>query len=139
MDRFAKACHKLITDGHCEGECCGPIPMKRGLLSARKADIQAEYEDIIPGDEQAAFPVAEDIHCIFMDRTTYLCSIYEERPDVCRKFGDEMHPQMCCPYLRADGTKRTRAERRSVRLGVTERQQKLDKHLSKERNDMMAH
>ena len=50
------------------------------------------------------------------------CKIYNERPEVCKRFGDESHPALCCPYQDKNGRVRSRAERR-----YTERQ--IDKFI----------
>ena len=42
------------------------------------------------------------------------CTIYHDRPAVCRKFGDESTILMTCRYQSADGRIRDRAERRRI-------------------------
>jgi hypothetical protein len=48
----------------------------------------------------------------------YQCNIYEDRPNVCREYGNESSIDMSCPYLKKDGTSRSRQERRSIQRTV---------------------
>jgi len=43
--------------------------------------------------------VDADMKCIMLTED-YRCSIYNERPEVCRKFGEDNHPLLQCPYLK---------------------------------------
>ena len=54
----------------------------------------------------------ENNQCPFLDNC--VCSIYDERPEVCRKFGDETHPNLICPFQDKDGRIRSRQERRKI-------------------------
>lgn len=50
-------------------------------------------------------PITEDLFCPFLKKDLS-CAIYEDRPDVCRKFGDESHELLCCPVQDKDGNAR---------------------------------
>ena len=134
MDLFADECLKLITEGRCQGDCCGCVPFRRELVGKHTKDVQYPFKDAMMDDEKWMFPLTDDLHCVFLNRDTKLCAIYSERPDVCINFGDESHPQMCCPYLRADGTKRNRAERRRTQRAAGKGQDKLNERLGKKRD-----
>ena len=58
-------------------------------------------------------PMTENMTCIFLS-PTFGCIIYDQRPDVCKKYGDETHLLMTCAYQKADGTARTRSERKRI-------------------------
>jgi hypothetical protein len=50
-----------------------------------KEDVLDEmYED-----RYAVINLGKDGYCAFLNRKTRLCEIYEDRPDVCRKFSNE--------------------------------------------------
>jgi Fe-S-cluster containining protein len=135
MGKLAEACHDLITQGICKAECCGPIPFARKFVDKHFDKITVTFEDITPGEKEFAFLITDDVMCVFLDRDTYHCKVYAERPDVCIKFGDETHPQMRCPWLRVDGTKRGRAERRAIVRETSEGQEMLFGHLSSLRDN----
>jgi len=42
------------------------------------------------------------------------CEIYDERPEVCRKFGSGDEPMLDCEYMSADNKMRTDEEREAV-------------------------
>lgn len=133
---FADECKKLVTEGECQADCCGPIPFSRELVGRHNNDIQVPFKDAMRDDPDRMFPLTDDLMCLFLNRDTRLCTIHSERPDVCRQFGDASHPQMCCPYLRADGTKRNRAERRRTVRAVAKGQAKLNEGLGKMRDSI---
>jgi Fe-S-cluster containining protein len=54
-------------------------------------------------------PITKDYLCPFL-KDDLSCAIYNDRPDVCRKYGDESHPMLCCPMQHADGTERSEEE-----------------------------
>lgn len=137
-DVFAEACRTLIDDGDCVVECCGPIPMLRSLVKKHHDLIAVDYTDTIPDHPEFTFPVTCDLMCIFLDGVSKQCSIYPDRPDVCRKFGDESHVEMSCPYLRSDGTKRNRQSRRKIQRAGAAAQERSNAWLSRQRNSMMA-
>jgi len=138
MDRLAAACHDLVESGVCEADCCGPIPMPREFVKEREDLIAADYTDTLPEHEEFMFPVTDDLRCIFLDGVRLECLVHAERPDVCRKFGDESHAQMCCPYLRSDGTPRTKTERKQAMREASAGQKKLNSYLASQRDTKMA-
>jgi Fe-S-cluster containining protein len=114
MDKFAEACLRMVDSGRCAGECCGCIPIDRDVVDANRFEMQVGYTEMIPAGE-LSYPMTDDMACVFLHRMEIRCMIYDQRPDVCRRFGDESHSALFCPYLHADGTERTRSERREVR------------------------
>jgi len=63
--------------------------------------------------------------CVFLKN--HRCVIYDNRPDVCRKFG--VISQLKCPYLRPDGTKRCRQETRRIQREITKSNEKKIKFI----------
>ncbi len=84
--------------------------LNSNLITKHKSLIQVEYTGV-QVDDEAVFASTEDLHCISLDRDTRECLIYKERPDLCRKFGDESHPMLCCPWLTKEGVRRRRVDR----------------------------
>ena len=114
MSKFADTCLKVIDSGRCIGDCCGPIPIDRAVVEANKHLVNVKYIEMIP-ERELSYPLCKDVMCVFLDRVKIRCLIYDQRPDVCRKFGDESHKALWCPYIDKDGEVRTRAERREVK------------------------
>jgi Fe-S-cluster containining protein len=108
----------------CKAECCGIVPIPKEIYKRNKDKIirvADETIDVAEGD--CYIPITKCAHCVFLNYDS-ICNIYEDRPDVCRKFGDESHPMLFCHYLDKDGKERSRQNRRFV-----ERQ--TAKHISK--------
>lgn len=101
----------------CKADCCrGPIPMEASLLEKYPHVRPCTHVIPVEGTTMVkAMHVSEDRRavCPFLgldDR----CSIYHDRPEVCRKFGDESHIFLTCSFQAADGRMRDRAERRRI-------------------------
>ena len=78
----------------CKAECCGVVPMSmefRKLPFARKCEI-AWFGDFFTATD-------ENLTCGFLNEN-YQCSIYEVRPNLCRKFGNGKHELLKCNYLK---------------------------------------
>ena len=113
---FEEKCQELNATGRCKADCCGPTPFQREFIVANYANIPAglEYKlKIIPGAE-VVVPMTEDNHCIFLNRQSFSCQIYAERPQVCREFGNESHRLLSCPHMDSSGKNRLRQQRRSL-------------------------
>lgn len=89
---------KIDWEKHCEGcgECCGPIMFKQKIWEKHKDKAQKLIE-VIPFINASVVPLSEDIFCVFLDRRTKRCLIYDERPNVCRLQGTV--PRLPCPKL----------------------------------------
>ena len=72
---------RVDTQG-CIGLCCSVFELY---------DMEGYPE---PSDEEAAFiddmliPVGEDYTCRHWDQTSKLCTVYEQRPSMCRTYPD---------------------------------------------------
>lgn len=79
------------------GDCCGVVPFPAGFIKEHTAQIQiSEFnieDTLFKGVE---IPVTEDLMCIFLTPEKR-CSIYYERPEVCRLYGTI--PRLKCPKL----------------------------------------
>jgi Fe-S-cluster containining protein len=57
--------------------------------------------------------LTEDLNCPFLDEN-YRCVIYSDRPWICKLFGTKEVKGLKCPYLKTDGSKRGREERKRL-------------------------
>jgi len=105
-------CEKSIKEGVCSAECCGNIPLSKDLiikhLDKIQVDIKKDIEEKFDlGNE--LFYVTKDNRCIFLNRTTKRCEIYEYRPEVCHIFGSGIDKDgqenvlLYCPYFKPNG------------------------------------
>lgn len=120
-----KKCHLK-----CKASCCGITPIPRQIFESNKDKIVTEPQEVIydcgppipktkeePIDlltsEEVAIPITETGRCCFLNKDLS-CNIYEDRPNVCRRFGDESHINLTCLFMSQDGRIRTRQETRSL-------------------------
>lgn len=101
-------CSKCIKT--CQADCCGPVPIPKETV-AKFLPAQPVEHRFDLGDHLVL--VAANGKCAYLG-DDHRCTIYNDRPDVCRKFGDESHVLMTCPYQASNGRIRTRQERRAL-------------------------
>jgi Fe-S-cluster containining protein len=92
------------------GSCCGVTPMDLSLVEKNKDKFQINGKIEIAGDKCVV--LTEDMACIFLNRETKECSIYENRPNLCKIFGfDE---KLLCPYFKSNGSPRSEAKTKQI-------------------------
>jgi Fe-S-cluster containining protein len=96
----------------CKADCCGYVPIPEDLWEKHKAKAQREYKEI-PWDDTHVLPLTEDLNCPFLD-INYKCVIYSDRPWLCQVFGTKEIQGLKCPYLKTDGSKRGKEERKRL-------------------------
>jgi Fe-S-cluster containining protein len=106
----------------CKSVCCGYVPIP-GETYQKYPPLSSDY--VLEGPDKTKF-VVKDNHCAYL--VDNKCTLYEHRPEVCRKFGDETHPMLFCPYQDKDGRVRSRQERRQIDRGI---EKKLKGHYFK--------
>lgn len=144
MSMDCKKCHHI-----CQASCCAAFPIEKSLFERNKHKVVREIlqmeEFESPVMEDKAFrkdgsysmegichaknalhvlPITKNARCCFLNEDLS-CNIYEERPYICRKFGDESHPMMTCCFQSKDGRIRSRQEQRAVCRKVEKHQNKL--------------
>jgi len=80
-----------IPDANCQGLCyqtCGPIAMSR-LEGKRIIDRIGRVPD---------FGFNAELTCDLLDPTTRRCTVYDDRPAICRLWGVVDKPMMTCPF-----------------------------------------
>ena len=105
----------------CKAACCGPVPINGAFFHANSALTQRPLKEIINFGVDL-LPVTHDGSCVFLT-DDLKCRIYEQRPDVCKKFGDETHINMTCSYQTADGKARTKKDTKKIQK---QQEQKLN-------------
>ena len=78
----------------CKAECCGAVPLAQSFKKypfARKCEVK-DFDDFFIACD-------ENLTCGFLDEN-YKCSIYEDRPNLCRKFGNGKHKLLKCEFLK---------------------------------------
>lgn len=102
----------------CKAECCGVVPIPAKIWQRNQHKIvrhPVEKHKVMAGEHNKVaklciLPLTENGYCPFLNEDLS-CNIYDDRPEICKKFGDESHLMLTCPMQRADGTPRTDEER----------------------------
>lgn len=85
------------------------MPIPRALWAKKQHCIQRRPKTIFQSEDKYGkthvIPVTDSGYCPFL-KEDLKCAIYEDRPDLCKKFGDESHPAMCCPMQDNNGNPR---------------------------------
>lgn len=125
-------CHKLHHK--CKAECCSICPIPGDVWVRNVSKINRHPERIIdlgtlsdPHDKiEKHFiqPITKDGMCPFLN-DDYTCNIYDDRPGVCRDFGNETDPDLICAYQDKDGNVRSRQETRNLQRQCQNRMEKL--------------
>lgn len=98
-------CHKFYDA--CKARCCSFVPLERDLLYKNFDKIQRHIKETVEFHNNTLIPITEDGYCTFL-QPDLKCAIYEHRPAICVKFGDESHVNMTCPYQTKDGYARSK-------------------------------
>lgn len=102
-----------IFHNTCQAKCCSFVPMDTELFNKHFNKICRPVSQLVPFDNQTIVPITEDGYCPFL-QNDLSCTIYEDRPGICHKFGDESHINMTCEFQTKDGRSRTNKERRKI-------------------------
>lgn len=96
----------------CNARCCGVVPIPIEIWNDNQSKIVTQPIQVLNEDDHI-LPITHITKCVFLNED-YSCNIYENRPDICIRFGDESHPMLCCPYLNKQGKKRCRQNQRKI-------------------------
>ncbi len=111
----------------CKASCCSIVPFSNERWERNQHKIITKPERIIEslgpakitdknGDcelEGDMVPETKTGKCCFLNEDLS-CNIYEDRPEVCRKFGTESHLMMKCGFMDKNGRTRSRQESRYI-------------------------
>lgn len=81
----------------CRADCCGACPIPNRVVRTFTDLIHPDAEIQRAGAVSFVF-VPETLKCGFLS-SDYKCKIYDNRPDVCRKFGEDSDPILRCHHL----------------------------------------
>ena len=95
------------------GCCCGIFPFDKKVIEKHRDKFQIVPEKEVDMGDRVAF-ITNDLLCVFLNRQTKLCMIYNDRPDVCKMFGVVENKELQCVYFRRSGNKRSDASKRQV-------------------------
>lgn len=86
----------------CKAECCGVVPIPKATFDRNHMKVQRKSEFITDAITGHVIVLADNATCGFLTMD-HKCSIYDERPDVCRKFGsvEATHEMLICPHKKA--------------------------------------
>lgn len=123
----------------CKAGCCKICPIEKEIFDRNREKIveKTVHEILIENpnpeifDQRGEFvnseymvPITESTNCCFLN-SDYTCNIYEDRPYVCKKFGDESSLWMNCLFCDKNGKERSRQEKRSLERKMTSAADKL--------------
>lgn len=128
------------SHAQCKAQCCHVCAIPEAIFERNIEKIVRPIKEIRRGagpvipldlqkldlksEEILVVPITQDMKCCFLNEDLN-CNIYEDRPNICRKFGDESHIFMTCSYQSKDGRCRSRQERRMIERQAQDRVNKL--------------
>lgn len=122
----------------CEALCCNVVPIEKEIWNLHKTEIVSpvigihEGTAIVEGKKiEIVLPLTSSGKCPFLTSENQ-CGIYDDRPSVCRKYGDESHKCLRCPFQDKNGRLRTRQEKRKIFRDAKKESGKLIKRLEKD-------
>lgn len=127
----------------CKAGCCTITPIPKDLWNECRGKVVEKVEEVKEGlqvDPETGelkdfvVPFTKSLKCPFLNEDLS-CNIYEKRPYVCRKFGDESHKYLRCHFQDKDGRIRTRQERRSLERDTVKAHEVLMKRALKEEKE----
>ena len=95
------------------GSCCGTFSFKKEFLEKHQHKFQIEilaYREKQNGIEL----ITSDRRCIFMNRKTKKCVIYEDRPALCKLYGTNHNILIQCPYFKPNGMPRSTGKTKQI-------------------------
>lgn len=130
----------------CRANCCrGPVPFTREFVESHTPvrpillmrQLDEKHIAVLADDNTLPKKTKNQINavCPFLgldDR----CSVYDDRPPVCRRYGDESVMFMTCSYQDKDGRVRSRQERRHVEKVQFEKQEKTVQKMRMGKSDI---
>src|SRR5208337_2575374 len=80
------------------GKCCVVLPMAPDLIINNRNKFQRKVIEehpfeTSPGHYMLSI-ITDDMNCVFLTKNN-LCAIYEDRPEICRKFGHSIGVLEC--------------------------------------------
>lgn len=102
-----------IFKNKCQAECCSFVPIDRDIFINNFSKISIPIIKLIDLENNMVIPETATGKCTFLN-SELECNIYDQRPDICNKFGDETHINMTCRFQTKNGQKRTNKEKLKI-------------------------
>ncbi len=106
----------------CKAGCCSTVPLEKDLWEKNQhkifekptqvCDLGKKIDPFTMQEKEFIIPITKTNYCPFLDQSDYKCNIYNDRPEICRRFGDETHPCLSCAYLDKNGKEKSRQQTR---------------------------
>lgn len=93
-------------------ECCGIIPFDPAFAKQTEHLAQVKPKEVLEY-KGSLYVITKDGRCVYLNRETKKCMVYDIRPRICRIFG--LTSASPCPYFKEDGTKRNEKEVEEIR------------------------
>lgn len=108
----------------CKAECCSVAPMEQQIFARNFHKLVIPVSETMPFAPGIILPITATNKCPFLNQDLS-CNIYDDRPAVCRKFGDETHINMTCCYQTKDGAERPLPQRKRIQRKQKEEHKKF--------------
>jgi len=95
----------------CGAECCSNVPMTKAFMASHKP--VREIVELVPFGDNMVVPITKSGRCPFLSED-YKCTVYKDRPAVCRVFGDESTIFATCSWQDSQGRLRSRQEKKQL-------------------------
>ena len=95
------------------GDCCGIFPMNKELVEKNKDKFQVKPYKIVMMENSVGI-ITEDLLCVFLNRKIGKCTIYDQRPDICKLYGVLDDKRLRCPYFKRSGNRRSPGSQKQV-------------------------
>jgi Fe-S-cluster containining protein len=102
-------CEKCL--GTCKAVCCGIVPLEK-KFTMKHQPVRKVIKELDLGDGNVILET-EDYRCPYLGED-FKCSVYKDRPEICRLYGNEKVITLTCQYQDKHGRIRPRPERREI-------------------------
>jgi len=105
--------------------------MKKDWAKKHEKKAMVQPEEILPFIKDDEIVVmTEDCKCVFLDRVNNKCVVYNDRPEICRKYGRS--EDIPCKYIKPNGNPRSPAQVKRVSRQVDKQLTHFMQRLAKE-------
>jgi len=128
-------CEKYLKE--CKAKCCLCCPLPEDLVRDNQDKIQEQPVDVWKAPSYKGVPQClaptPSLKCCFL-KDDYTCAVYDERPEICRMFGDESNCFLSCEFQHKDGQQRSSRARQRLLKKCEKKHEKM-KHKTKRFNE----
>jgi Fe-S-cluster containining protein len=93
--------------------CCGILIFEKEFMEKFGDKLQGKPEKKIEKGSSVVY-LYDDCRCPFLDRVKLRCAIYEDRPEICRKYGTGEDARILCPYFKPNGNPWSEAKKKQL-------------------------